>query len=56
MVAGRQNPRAYSRLHHWLAFLLLAFIGCKMIYEAAIVKHQSTSRKIDFPSCLSSQV
>ncbi|MEM3463691.1 MAG: manganese efflux pump MntP family protein [Candidatus Bathyarchaeia archaeon] len=37
---------------HWLAFLLLALIGCKMIYEAVIAKHQPKSKRLDFPTLL----
>ncbi|MEM3765757.1 MAG: manganese efflux pump MntP family protein [Candidatus Bathyarchaeia archaeon] len=37
---------------HWLAFLLLALIGCKMIYEATIAKHQPRSRSLDLHTLL----
>ncbi|MEM3618466.1 MAG: manganese efflux pump MntP family protein [Candidatus Bathyarchaeia archaeon] len=37
---------------HWLAFLLLALIGCKMIYEAVIAKHQPRNRRLDLSTLL----
>ena len=33
---------------HWLAFGLLALIGCKMIYEATSVEHQPKAKRLDF--------
>ncbi|MEM2202302.1 MAG: manganese efflux pump MntP family protein [Candidatus Bathyarchaeia archaeon] len=37
---------------HWFAFLLLALIGCKMIYEAVIVKHQPRNKRLDLSTLL----
>ncbi|MEM1551868.1 MAG: manganese efflux pump [Candidatus Bathyarchaeia archaeon] len=37
---------------HWLAFSLLAFIGCKMIYEATIAQHKTRSRRLDLSTLL----
>jgi len=37
---------------HWLAFGLLALIGCKMIYEATSVEHQPRGKRLDFYTLL----
>jgi putative Mn2+ efflux pump MntP len=37
---------------HWLAFGLLALIGCKMIYEATSVEHQPKDKRLDLYTLL----
>lgn len=44
-VAGEQIVKYISNYDHWLAFVLLAFIGGKMIYEA--VKNDPDKEKVN---------
>ena len=37
---------------HWLAFGLLALIGCKMIYEATSVEHQPRGKRLNLYTLL----
>lgn len=38
-LAGMSLQQYISDYDHWIAFILLAFIGCKMIYESFQIKH-----------------
>ena len=38
-LAGLSLRQYISDYDHWIAFILLAFIGCKMIYESFKIKH-----------------
>jgi len=51
-LMGVEAIRVIAGFGHWLAFLLLALIGCKMIYEATIIKHQPKRSKLDFSTLL----
>jgi putative Mn2+ efflux pump MntP len=44
-LAGLSLRDFIVSIDHWVAFILLAFIGCKMIYES--IKMESTERKIN---------
>ncbi len=37
---------------HWLAFGLLALIGCKMLYEAKSMEHQPKAKRLDLSTLL----
>jgi manganese efflux pump family protein len=41
-LAGWQLNRCIHQYDHWIAFGLLAFVGCKMLWEA-MVQHESGS-------------
>jgi putative Mn2+ efflux pump MntP len=42
-VAGLQLIDLISGFDHWIAFILLAFVGGKMIYEAIFVREKGSS-------------
>jgi len=44
-LAGLSLRDFIASIDHWIAFILLSFIGCKMIYES--IKTESSERKIN---------
>ena len=46
-ILGSQFKEAITSIDHWIAFILLAFIGGKMLWDVFHEKEEETTEKVD---------